>query len=406
MATVEPNPVHFAEAIDYFRQKLNLPTQAWTDLWQGMHARAFVVAGATKEALINDLREAVDKALAQGTTLAGFRKDFDQIVAAHGWGYKGGRNWRTAVIFNTNLRMAYSAGKWDQAQRLKAQRPYARYVHTPSAHERKEHASWHGTVLPLDDPWWSTHWGPNGWGCKCTVMTLSAADLKRHGFTVSPSAPPVVMETRAITTPTGPVSVQTPKGIDPGFGYNVGEAALGRGPDRVALERHGKWQALEAPGAVPPTDRVAPVKPSASPGKPVTKGDDEALRRALRQALGGDQRVLTDPARGRVSVGQAIVDHILADPATRWDGRDAMFPLIPELVEDPSEIWIGFARSDESGRVAIRRRYVKLLDLGKGKTIGLVADADGGSWSGMTFFRGDARYLATLRSGVRVYRKP
>ena len=26
---------------------------------------------------------------------------------------------------------------------------------------------WDGTVLPLDDPWWSSHSPQNGWGCKC-----------------------------------------------------------------------------------------------------------------------------------------------------------------------------------------------------------------------------------------------
>ncbi len=400
---IEAKPVHFTEAIDYFRQKINLPTKAWADLWQAQHARAFVVAGATKDALLADLRAAVDKALSQGTTLAEFRKDFDKAVSTHGWDYKGGRNWRSAVIFNTNLRMAYSAGRWDQAQRLKAERPYGRYVHTPSSHERKEHASWHGTILPLDDPWFGTHWGPNGWGCKCIVQTLSDADLKRNGFSVLPQAPKVDWETRSINTPTGPVNVQTPKGIDPGFGYNVGEAAMGRGAERVALESHGKWQGLEAPGTQPPTDLVKPVKPVATLGKPVTKGDETGLRQALRQALGGDHVVLTDPIGGRVSLGQAIVDHMLAD-LKRHDGREAFFPLIPELVMNPAEIWIGFAKSEVSGRVSIRRRYVTLLDLGKGRTVSLVADADGGQWSGLTFIPGrDLRRAKTLRSGIRLF---
>ena len=37
----EPRPggVPFEEAIAFFRQKLRLPTRAWTDLWQGQHAR-------------------------------------------------------------------------------------------------------------------------------------------------------------------------------------------------------------------------------------------------------------------------------------------------------------------------------------------------------------------------------
>jgi hypothetical protein len=38
-----------------------------------------------------DFRVAVEKAIAEGTTLQEFRKDFDAIVATHGWSYKGSR---------------------------------------------------------------------------------------------------------------------------------------------------------------------------------------------------------------------------------------------------------------------------------------------------------------------------
>jgi hypothetical protein len=41
----------------------------------------------------------VDKAITGGTTLEDFRKDFDRIVAKHGWDYNGGRNWRSKVIY-------------------------------------------------------------------------------------------------------------------------------------------------------------------------------------------------------------------------------------------------------------------------------------------------------------------
>ena len=34
-----------------------------------------------------------------------------------GWA-NGGRNWRTRVIFETNLRTSYAAGRWQQLQRI------------------------------------------------------------------------------------------------------------------------------------------------------------------------------------------------------------------------------------------------------------------------------------------------
>lgn len=400
--TVEPTAVPFTEAIDYLRQKVNLPTKAYTDLWGAQHARAFVVAGAMKEDLISDLRNAVAKALEQGTTLAEFRKDFDKTVEANGWSYNGTRGNRTRTIFNMNLRMAYSAGRWQQAMQTKARRPYGRYVHISSPHERKEHAGWHGTVLLLDDPWVATHWGPCGWGCKCSWQTLSERDIKRYGYEIANPPPETEWEEVPVSTPTGKVMVSTPKGIDPGFGYNPGEAAWGRGAQSLAMERHGPWEPLTAPGASPATDLVKAEKPVAKLGK---RAETEAeLRAALRNAIGGDQAIFTDPLGGRVNITQGIVDHYL-EKDSRRDGREAFFPFMREVVEDPAEIWVGFAKSSVSGRVSLRRRYIKLLELGKDTTLGIVADADGGQWSGLTFFRGDARSVKTLRQGLRAYRK-
>ena len=87
----------FEEQEKFFRAKLNIPTRKWTDLWKDQHSKGFMVAGAYKADLLADFRDAVDKAITQGTTLEEFRKDFDQIVAKHGWSYNGSRNWRSEV---------------------------------------------------------------------------------------------------------------------------------------------------------------------------------------------------------------------------------------------------------------------------------------------------------------------
>ncbi len=403
MPPPEVTGLPFDEAISFFRQKINIPTRAWTDLWEGMHSRAFVVAGAMKEELIADLRGAVDKALAEGTTLAAFRKDFDRTVATHGWSYKGGRGWRTRVIYNTNLRMAYAAGKWQQTQRLAKTRPFLRYIAVLDADTRPKHRAWHGTVLPSDHAWWQSHYPPNGWNCRCTVQNLNERDLKRFGFERSKRSPPVKKVPREINTPSGKATIQVPDGIDPGFNYNVGEAAFGRGAQAVKLERHGPFEALEAPGAIstrPP--RLEAVSTRTALG--ARARDEAGLRTRLREALGSDEAIFADPLGQRVQIGQAVVDHMMQSPARR-DGREVLFPFIPELIEAPSEIWIGFSRSATSGRVRLRRRYVKLLALEKDRAIAMVADADSGQWSGLTFFRGRPDGLIKLRSGHLMYRR-
>lgn len=211
------------EAIDFLRRKLNVPTRHWTDVWQAAHDMAFMVAGAQTDALVADFHAAVLKAIEEGQTLAQFRAAFDRIVAAHGWSYHGSRGWRSQVIFQTNLRTAAAAGRWEQIERLRDRRPWLRYVAVMDERTRPLHAAWHNTVLPVDHPWWDEHFPPNGWNCRCTVQALSDRDLVRYGLTPSAEAPDSPLVAKAVK---GIGTVMVPEGIDPGFAYHPGKAGL------------------------------------------------------------------------------------------------------------------------------------------------------------------------------------
>ncbi|MCM0018513.1 MAG: phage minor head protein [Tagaea sp.] len=401
--TASPIALPFDEAIAFFRQKLGVKTKTWRDLWQGMHARAFTIAGALDDSLLSDFQSAIDKAIASGTTIGAFRKDFDKIVAAHGWDYNGGRNWRSRVIFDTNVRMAHQAGKWEAAQRVKERRPYLRYQAVKDDRTRPEHMAWHGLVLPIDDPFWKTHYPPNGWNCRCTVQTLSDRDLARYGYEVGES-PKIEMETRSVKTEGGIVNVAVPKGIDTGFGYNVGEAA-GEGftRERLALERAGAFEEIVSPVAPPQSRPPLPAdRAQATLGPRVKPGDEAGLLDAWRKAIGGDDAIFEDPTGQRVQVTRAIVDHTLADPKRVASHRERYWPFIRETIEDPAEIWTTFARSKETGAVRLRRRYVKRIEFEKDRWIAIVADRDDGVWSGLTIFDRD-RDIAAVRKGHRVY---
>lgn len=225
MAEPQAGAVPFQEAIDYLHGKLNIPTERWDDLQGEINAKAFTVAGATKADLLADIHQAINDAAANGTTITDFRKQFDEAVAKYGWSYKGSRGWRTRVIYDNNLGSAFAAGKWQQIQRTQDSRPYLEYVTAGDARVRPEHAAWEGKVLPIDDPWWNTHYPPNGWNCRCTVRTLSQDQMESEGLTVS-QAPPLDL-TERINPSTGEVYGKVPKGIDVGFDFNVGKAWLG-----------------------------------------------------------------------------------------------------------------------------------------------------------------------------------
>lgn len=274
--------LRFKEQLSFLRSKVNLPTQRWTDVWKDQHDSGFMVAGAYKADLLADMRKAVEGAIGEHRSLAQFRTDFDQIVRRHGWSYHGSREWRTRLIFETNMRASYQAGRYAQLTEpaFLAANPYWRYKHSDAVkHPRPEHKAWDGLVIPANDAWWSAHYPPNGWGCKCTVFAESDRSLARKGVAVS-AAPPVETETVTIGQRGGnPREVTVPKGIDPGWDYPPGasraaevrravEQGRSKLPQQLALDLEQSLQNIPKP---PP----APVAP-----KPFTKPVSAALQLA------------------------------------------------------------------------------------------------------------------------------
>ena len=407
--TAQYGSLPFEGAIRFFRQKVRLPTRAWTDIQHGMHARAFVIAGATKDELLADFQGAIDKAIAQGTTLDQFRRQFDGIVVKHGWEYNGGRNWRSRVIYETNIRTAYMAARYEQMTHpdvLKA-RPFWEYRHGDSLVPRPMHLAWDRLVLPASSPWWQTHWPPNGWGCKCKVFALNRRDLEKMGKSAPDEAPPLDLQKKRLGR-NGPV-VEVPAGVDPGFGYNVGEAAWGRPVAKRVLdaEAGGKWRDL-VPWGPERYGRPAEIPADATRtalAARVGAADEAGLRSALRSAIGAKQAYYTDPAGARVMVNQAIIDHMLEEPS-RADGRERYWPFIGEVIESPFEIWVNFAQNELTGQVALRRRFVKRVDLGEDRSLGMVAEAVQGTWVGFTFFARREADWHGMRSGRLLWARP
>ncbi|HEY2070702.1 MAG TPA: phage minor head protein [Rhizomicrobium sp.] len=231
------------DAIDAFGQRLASPSPSysWLDVFDQMHAQSFTVAKSAGFDILDDISSALDDALKNGTTFQDFAKQLQPILADKGWWGRGpafdpisgtlndaqlGSLRRLQTIFDTNMRVSYQAGQWAGIQRNISDQPYLMYDHTTSAHPRAEHLAWDGTALPADDPWWDTHYPPNGWGCKCGVIALSKRQYDQMSASglITTSAPKTIWQifTNARTGETSRV----PAGIDPGFGYNVGKAFL------------------------------------------------------------------------------------------------------------------------------------------------------------------------------------
>lgn len=222
----------FENQVKYFEKKLNLPTNSYLDVLGDEHDYFFMVAGANRNEVLLAFREAVDEAINNGETLEGFRKRFDEIVARTGWDYNGGRNWRTRIIYDTNVYAAYNRGRLQQHLDLADVMPYWEYHHHDNAHPRQEHIDLDGTILPESDPFWRYYYPIKAYGCHCTVTAHDEDDLKEMGKTISPS-PEIEWQEKLVGTRSGnPRMVRVPKGYDVGFQpHNFDRLTAGRNAD-------------------------------------------------------------------------------------------------------------------------------------------------------------------------------
>lgn len=237
------------EVTDYFAQKRLRPAFSWLDVWGEEHAFAHTVAKAVDAELLGTFQSSLKTALADGqsfeTWKAGIRSDLTRL----GWwqvrkvsdplgidkdkliDFTSTRRLKT--IFWSNMRSARAAGQWERIQRTKRALPYILYVRTAAADPRPEHLAWAGIVLPVDDPFWTTHFPPNGWGCKCAVRQITAREARRllgagqiavDGVKVpiTNKAPPI--ETSPHTNRRTGAVTEIPEGIDAGWHTNPGLA--------------------------------------------------------------------------------------------------------------------------------------------------------------------------------------
>lgn len=230
------------EAIDYFRQKGYRVGFDHQDVWRQEHQAAFTVAKGMQIDLLQDIRGALDAALAEGTTLADFKKRLTPQLQARGWWGRQdvldpvtgetvsaqlGSPRRLRVIFETNLATAYSEGQAERIEANKGLFEFLMYDGLNAANPRDAHRPYDGLVLRADDPWWNAHRPVKAWGCKCTVIQLSRRMMEREGYQEGKAPPEQLRE--VVNKRTGE-TLQVPAGVDPAFHYPHGgrRANLGR----------------------------------------------------------------------------------------------------------------------------------------------------------------------------------
>lgn len=254
MPTKQPANLSYAlnlkpeKALEYFQSKgyavpENL-SDNWETVWQEANAKAFTVARATRLDVLKDIREELDKSLQDGKTFRQFQQELEPKLKAKGWwGWtqdEDGNNVqlgsvrRLKTIYDTNINTAYQAGRFREMMENTKNRPYWMYDAVGDNRTRPGHAALNGIIFRYDDPFWDTHYPPNGYNCRCSVRALSENNIKDRKMSVSESKGDLKTELvqkssknkdlAPVTTYTDPVTgAKVPADI--GWNHNPGKEA-------------------------------------------------------------------------------------------------------------------------------------------------------------------------------------
>lgn len=413
MPSANYGSVPFREQSEFFRRKLNIPTNHWTDIYNAEHDWGFVVAGANRDAIVQDFHTSIQSYIDNGDTLETFRKDFDKIVSKHGWDYNGGREWRSRTIYGNNLFSSYSAGRLQQLSGMTDALPYWRYNHSDAVeHPRHEHLGWDGTTLPANHSWFKTHFTPNGWGCQCYITGHTEDDLKEMGKDGPDEAPEIIWETREIgkRNPNGPRTVRVPEGIDPGFEHAPGMGRLQSAipPERPEPPISGSSGVPGLPNTRPRSELPVPRKLSENRLLPDNLTDEQYAEAFLNyfSATQDEPAVIKDPVGERLVIGKELfIQRRTGKLKVNKNQRGQYMLLLAETLIDPDEIWVRLEYQAARKQAVVRRRYIAQFEI-PGQLVPALAvfewSADG--WSGITIHKDD-RDINDSRVGVRLYRR-
>lgn len=169
----------FQAAVDFLKEKSSLTPEEYNQLDDECKNKAFTVSGYTSAEVLNTFLDTLTKACEEGTTKEQFMKDMNGFLMEHG--YSPLNPWKSDIIFRTNMQTAMNVGHYQSMSEpmTKKLRPYWQYKTAGDNRVRDDHAAMHNRVYAADDPIWDIWYPPNGFGCRCMVVTLSRKQFER-----------------------------------------------------------------------------------------------------------------------------------------------------------------------------------------------------------------------------------
>lgn len=97
-----------------------------------------------------------------------FKKNVDKVHQKYNKNY-------LQAEYQTAKRAAQASRQWKGFEQNKDLFPNLKYMTIDDDKVRLDHEKLHGVIKPVNDPFWDTHYPPNGWRCRCYVKPTNEA---------------------------------------------------------------------------------------------------------------------------------------------------------------------------------------------------------------------------------------
>jgi SPP1 gp7 family putative phage head morphogenesis protein len=216
------------EAIKFFRSKKIMSDSAFNKLQAQYKQDAFAVAGLSNHYDVNQVHQALARAIETGEPQQSVVKELQELVP-------GMTKSHAELVFRNNVVGSYQRGRYAQLQRVARRRPFWEYQAVADDRTRTDHLAMNGKVFAVDSPVWRQWYPPNGHQCRCSVVSLSREDVRREGVTPDTEAPTIEEQGKE------------PRKAEPDKGWAVSPAVTGDKASKTFTAAASKFKTLRPP---------------------------------------------------------------------------------------------------------------------------------------------------------------
>lgn len=182
----------FASARDYLLRKKVVHPDDFAALYAEERGLAFTVTGVNRLDVLQHVLDSVAKAVGEGTTLAEFADELDEVLSTAGLDEL--QPWRAENIFRTGVQSAYGRGRFEQMTDpdIATEIWGWRYLTVGDDRVREEHAALEGHVFRRDEG--DAFFPPWSFNCRCSSEIITVDEAIAEGLEAGRPVPSAVQE--------------------------------------------------------------------------------------------------------------------------------------------------------------------------------------------------------------------